>query len=203
MVSIRTLFTSAAAMLAVPALAAIPPAKVVENIKALTAKSEALQNPARSISIINGPLIVVGLGPFPQLIAGFTDIVSTATVAISQMQGSAPVTLAAEATPVAEAFREFVRVHQVLLNILIGKSGLFTTVPFIGEPVAAVLRQVENVVDTIAFGLIDTIDVAGPKKSITDDSNALSGSLDLTIKKYQGLVTVGVNFKREAKVFVA
>jgi len=42
---------------------------------------------------------------------------------------------------------QFVRVHQVLLNILIGKAGLFQTVPFIGEPVAATLRQLESVVD--------------------------------------------------------
>ena len=42
---------------------------------------------------------------------------------------------------------QFVRVHQVLLNILIGKAGLFQTVPFIGQPVAAVLRQVEAIVD--------------------------------------------------------
>jgi hypothetical protein len=44
-------------------------------------------------------------------------------------------------------FLQFVRVHQVLLNILIGKAGLFQTVPFIGAPVAAVLRQIEGVVD--------------------------------------------------------
>jgi hypothetical protein len=30
---------------------------------------------------------------------------------------------------------------------MIGKAGLFNTVPFIGQPVAAVLRQVENIVD--------------------------------------------------------
>lgn len=42
---------------------------------------------------------------------------------------------------------QFVRVHQVLLNILIGKSGLSNTVPVIGAPVAAILSQIENVVD--------------------------------------------------------
>ncbi len=42
---------------------------------------------------------------------------------------------------------KFVRVHQALLNILIGKSGLFSTVPFIGQPIAAILRQIETVVD--------------------------------------------------------
>jgi hypothetical protein len=43
--------------------------------------------------------------------------------------------------------KKIVRVHQVLLNILIGKAGLFNTVPIIGQPVAAVLCQVEAVVD--------------------------------------------------------
>jgi hypothetical protein len=57
------------------------------------------------------------------------------------------VTTAADATAIADAFREFVKVHQALLNILIGKSGLVTTVPFVGPPVAAVLRQIEAVVD--------------------------------------------------------
>lgn len=44
-------------------------------------------------------------------------------------------------------FWQFVRVHQQLLNILIGKAGLFTAVPVIGQPVATVLRSLEGVVD--------------------------------------------------------
>jgi hypothetical protein len=79
------------------------------------------------------------------------DIVSTATTAIQQMDGMPPVAAGAQADAIFEAFREFVRVHQALLNILIGKAGLFQTVPFIGQPIAAVLRQVENVVDVSDF----------------------------------------------------
>jgi hypothetical protein len=63
------------------------------------------------------------------------------------MQGMAPVPAGAPSDAIFDAFREFVRVHQVLLNILIGKAGLFTVVPIIGQPVAAVLRQVEAIVD--------------------------------------------------------
>jgi len=55
---------------------------------------------------------------------------------------------------VAYAEKQFVRVHQALLNILIGKAGLFQTVPFIGQPVAAVLRQIENVVDVSLSTLV-------------------------------------------------
>lgn len=50
--------------------AALTPAQVVNNIKMLTQKSQALQGPANSITIVNGPLIVIGQGPFPTVRGG-------------------------------------------------------------------------------------------------------------------------------------
>jgi hypothetical protein len=63
MVSIRSIV--AAIALTLPVMAQTTPAQVVTNIQMLTRKSQALQQPAQSISLINGPLIVIGLGPFP------------------------------------------------------------------------------------------------------------------------------------------
>jgi hypothetical protein len=65
MVSFRALTTIALAAFAVPVFTQTTPAGVVANIRVLTQKSQALQAPAQSISIVNGPLIVIGLGPFP------------------------------------------------------------------------------------------------------------------------------------------
>ncbi|KAJ3032092.1 hypothetical protein HK097_005378 [Rhizophlyctis rosea] len=172
--------------------AALTPAQIVQNIETLTSKSQALQAPAQTISILNGPLIIIGQGPFPvynclflRIIAGFTDIIQTATTAIAAMKGSAPVPAGPDASLIFEAFREFVRVHQALLNILIGKAGLLSTIPFFGEPVAAVLRQVEQIVDTIAFALIDQVE------SRSADLNRENGSLQATIRtairSYEGL----------------
>lgn len=147
--------------------------QIISNIQLLTSKSQALQVPAQSISILNGPLVVIGQGPIPvrlleicsvvleltkkfttlltvflqQIISGFTDHITTTTTAISQMEGTQPITTTTDADAILNAFLEFVSVHQVLLNILIGKAGLFNTVPFIGQPIAAVLRQDESVVD--------------------------------------------------------
>jgi hypothetical protein len=64
MVSFRNLALSALAMTA-PIMAQTTPAQVVDNIKLITQKSQALQAPAQSISILNGPLIIIGQGPFP------------------------------------------------------------------------------------------------------------------------------------------
>ncbi|KAG4420712.1 hypothetical protein IFR04_006098 [Cadophora malorum] len=183
MVSFRSVV--AAIALTVPVMAQTTPAQVVDNIRMLTQKSQALQAPAQSINIINGPLILIGQGPFPQIIVGFTEIVTTTTTALAQMNGMAPVPAGAQSDAIFDAFREFVRVHQVLLNILIGKAGLFSTVPLIGQPIAAVLRQIESIVDTAAFALIDS--VQSRATDIQNQAASLDGTLNTAIDSYNGL----------------
>jgi hypothetical protein len=62
-----SILNSVVAALAVcsSAVAQLTPAQAVDNIRSLTTKSQALQAPAQSITIVNGPLVVIGLGPFP------------------------------------------------------------------------------------------------------------------------------------------
>ncbi|KAF7568994.1 hypothetical protein A1F97_01505 [Pyrenophora tritici-repentis] len=179
MVAFRNIITAALA-LATPITAAISAAEVTVNIKVVTQKSMALQQPAQSISLVNGPLILIGQGPFPKLIFGFADIVTTATAAISQMQGMPKEPAGPATDAVFEAFRE-----ATLLNILIGKAGLFQAVPFIGQPIAAVLRQIEGVVDTIAFMLIATFEARA--SDFQKEASTLTGTLSLCIAKYDGL----------------
>ncbi|KAJ8122435.1 hypothetical protein ONZ43_g1371 [Nemania bipapillata] len=180
------------------AMAAATPQQIADAIGSLTQKSQALQAPAQSITILNAPLIVIGQGPFPTIIAGFTDIVSTANALINQLPGTAPIQKRDEkehardlsprgpdADLVFGAFREFVRVHQALLNILIGKAGILETVPVIGQPVATALRGVESVVDTIAITLINLLQ--NHSNDVTSDANALGNTLDLTISKYDSI----------------
>ena len=56
---------------------------------------------------------------------------------------------------------------------------------------------------TIAFSLIDSVEVTAQKNSIQQDSNSLHATIELSINNYEGVVTVNTNIKREAKVFVA
>lgn len=105
MVAFRNIITAALA-LAAPIRAAITPAQVVTNIKTITSLSLSLQAPAQSITITNGALIIIGQGPFPRIIAGFTEIVTTATTAIAQMQGMPQEPAGAPTDAVFEAFRE-------------------------------------------------------------------------------------------------
>ncbi|KAJ2994016.1 hypothetical protein NUW58_g1662 [Xylaria curta] len=176
---------TAGAMMAISAMAALTPVQIADGLKRVTDLSQNLQAPAQSITILNAPLIVIGQGPFPRIIAGFTEIVATATVTVSQADGTPKITNEADAALVFNAFRAFVRVHQALLNILIGKAGILAKLPVIGQPVATVLRQVEGVVDTLAIFLIDTVEVRA--SDFQSEANNLVGTLDLAIQQYEGI----------------
>ncbi|KAK4124672.1 UVI-1 [Parathielavia appendiculata] len=184
MVSLRSLVT-VAAFIAAPVMAALTPQQIADGIRKLTGESQALQATAQSITIVNAPLIVIGQGPFPTLIAGFNDLVSTATVVLEQFPGTKQITGEAEATLVFDAFRGFVRVTQELGNILIGKAGILEKVPFVGQPVAASLRAVESTTDTLAISLINTVE---PRvRDLESEANALGDTLELCIQKYEGI----------------
>ncbi|KAK2036450.1 hypothetical protein LZ31DRAFT_615696 [Colletotrichum somersetense] len=163
----------------------LTPANVVDNIKTLTMKSQALQAPAKEITTVNGLMIVIGQGPFPKIIAGFTEIITITTTAISAMQAMPPVPAGSGSDAIFNAFREFVLVHQALLNILIGKAGLLSTVPVVGGPVASVLRQLESVVDTVAFMLIDSVESRA--NDLKTEAGSLKGTIEITIMKYEGV----------------
>jgi hypothetical protein len=153
-------------------LGALTTEQIVANLNTLTTKSQDLQAPAESITAVNGPLIVVGQGPFPvsdpisllqvtnktsglltydhtlqEIIRGFVDIVNTGSNDAQELQGTDAITNADDADSVYTAFRDFALVHEKLLNTLTGKAALFSDVPFIGQPIAAVLRQDESVID--------------------------------------------------------
>ncbi|RVD80195.1 uncharacterized protein DFL_008100 [Arthrobotrys flagrans] len=149
--------------------------QMVGNIELLTAKSMALQAPAKSIPIVNGPLIAIDLGPFPLL--GLPKS--------SRLQ------------PLQSLRCRFAKVHQDFFNILIGKAGLVTVVPIIGSPVAAVIRSLEAIADTVAFGIIDTVEVAVHKASITSDANTLHGTTEVSITAYVSLIPLKKHHARD------
>ncbi|KAI1424033.1 hypothetical protein F5Y12DRAFT_492922 [Xylaria sp. FL1777] len=186
------------AMMASTAMGALNAQQIADGINLITQKSQALQAPAQSITILNAPLIVIGGGPFPTIIAGFTDIVSTANTLIAQLAGSAPIQKRDErehprdliargpdADLVFGAFREFVAIHQALLNILIGKAGILEKIPVVGQPVATALRGVESVVDTLAIDLIGLLQSHAP--DVTADANSLDSTLSTTISLYNSI----------------
>jgi hypothetical protein len=80
--------------------------QIVDNLNSLTEKSQKLQAPAQSITIINGPTIIIGQGPFPQIIKGLVDFVETGTQHISQMKDMDPIAAGTESDNIFNAYRE-------------------------------------------------------------------------------------------------
>jgi hypothetical protein len=132
--------------LASTAFAAATPQQIVDGIKLITQKSQALQAPAQSITLVNAGLFAIGAGPFPTIIAGFSDIVSTANTLVAQLPNTAPiqkrasdhprdftveedqsalVTRAADADAIFDAFRE---VTLPSLTVVFPKSKQWLTI---------------------------------------------------------------------------
>lgn len=73
-------------------------------------------------------------------------------------------------------------VHQDLLKTVIGKHGLLSLTPFT-QPIAAALRALEGGVDTIAFGIIDSVPTCA--QDATQNKNSLDSTLGDAVDTYQ------------------
>ncbi|KAJ4303865.1 hypothetical protein N0V88_001462 [Collariella sp. IMI 366227] len=86
---------------------------VTANIDTLTTKFQSLIEPAKQLSNTNVLLLIIGQGPWPVLILGFTDIVTTSTsyITMSSSPRTAYIYTGADATAIGNAFRTFVNIY--------------------------------------------------------------------------------------------
>ncbi|CAK1356345.1 hypothetical protein CB0940_00037 [Cercospora beticola] len=163
----------------------ISAANIVEAIKSLTAKTQELGAPANTITATNGPLLVIGEGPYPVVIKGFVDIVNQATLLSGQLFGAKPITAGGDADSISDAWKEFSQVSAVLLRVLTSKAGLLEdSVPLIGRPMVAVLRKHDSLVDTLAFTFINL--VQNKASDISASTEDISKALRTAIQAYEG-----------------
>ncbi|KAH7084176.1 hypothetical protein FB567DRAFT_603944 [Paraphoma chrysanthemicola] len=183
MVSFTTLLTSALA-LAAPIAAQSTPAQTISTLNTLTSKTQALQPIANSISAVNGVLLVIGQGPFPPIIQGLQEISSIAANAVNQQNGAPQTPAGADADAVFNAYRTFATEHQSLLNTLTDKAALFSTVPVIGGPVAAILRVDESAIDSLTLSIINT--TPSRVQDFTPLGQSLAKAFQTAINAYSG-----------------
>ncbi|KAL1604868.1 hypothetical protein SLS60_004408 [Paraconiothyrium brasiliense] len=150
-----------------------------------------------STALFDNPILDVSIG--------LTRIVTTVQIALPSFNTFPAFPPGCSSDTIVLAWLEFVRVHQELLAILIGRSGFLETGPirrdadhavvngggggnmlserasqgFIGKPIAQALRGIESIVDTIAVLLVDLV----PGKSACSEEK--SKELKESIKKAQ------------------
>lgn len=175
-------------LIAAPVIAALTPAALADGLGQLMTKTQALNDPANSITILNAPLIVIGQGPFPQIIAGLDDITSTASTLTAQTAGMPTIPAGSDALLVFNAFRQFHHTLENLLNILTGKAGILEKIVVVGQPVANALGALKNAVDglILALGTVDPTEAP----TIMGLAEAIDGALELCISKYESIANV-------------
>lgn len=140
--------------------------------KDITKLSDDLRSETLRINIVNAPLTGPGVA------LGFSGIILKLHEVIAQLDGVnggvSPLS-DDDAKLVVKSLTTFVQVHQALLNVVIGKHGVITLVPFF-EPIRLSLVSLEATVDTFAFYLIGLI----PTQKAAADAEF--GSLGVTVK---------------------
>ncbi|EEU46716.1 uncharacterized protein NECHADRAFT_123303 [Fusarium vanettenii 77-13-4] len=156
--------------------AAIAPSDIVKTLETVTDLSSDTNDIAKTIT--NPVQIFTAV---PKLIGSFKDIIGTVTNAISMLGDlpDDPKFPESGQSEICEAFTGFVKVHQNLLETIIGKEGLLSNTPFTA-PIAAVLRVLENIVDKVAFTIIGTVPTCadGAKKDLQDLDETLGKTID-------------------------
>jgi len=183
-----TPFLSSAAILP----RALTSKQMVANINTITTMSQNLQPIAASIPTGENAIFrrqddSSDSNPFEAVIDGFEGIISTASTDVTAMKGTKPYGKA-DAEAVCSAFSDFVVVHQDLLKIVIGKSGILESL-FL-EPVAGVLRSLESVVDTLAFGIIAAVPAC--EASATKNKENLDTTIGQAVCAYSPGGTLGI-----------
>ncbi|EPQ53676.1 hypothetical protein GLOTRDRAFT_94857 [Gloeophyllum trabeum ATCC 11539] len=148
------------------------PQAVITNVKAVTKISADLRVVVARTTVTNV------FSQAPTIVTTLQKIVSTVTSAVSSISVSDPKPFTEEvSTEVVEVLTEFVKVHQALLQTIIGKHGLLARFAF-ATPVRLALVAIEKVVDSFAFAIINLIPT-GSKKS---EAQRQIASLDVTLK---------------------
>ncbi|BFI32701.1 hypothetical protein MPTK2_4g90130P [Marchantia polymorpha subsp. ruderalis] len=125
--------------------------KIIEGLKTVTEMSDQLRVATNKINIFNAPQQGAVIA------SGFTTIIQKVSEGIVRVDRVTSGPLPdADAQLVVDALTTFVQVHQALLNVVIGKHGILTMIPFF-EPIRRALVSLEAVIDRLAFDLIALI----------------------------------------------
>ncbi|BFI32652.1 hypothetical protein MPTK2_4g07930 [Marchantia polymorpha subsp. ruderalis] len=125
--------------------------KIVEGLKTVTDMSDQLRVATQKINIFNAPQQGAVIA------SGFATIIQKVSEGIVRVDRVTSGPLPdADAQLVVDALTTFVQVHQALLNVVIGKHGILTMIPFF-EPIRMALVGLEAVIDRLAFDLIALI----------------------------------------------
>jgi hypothetical protein len=146
--------------------------------------------------------------PFDEVSIGLTGIAGTLSVTLPRFAFIPPFAQGCDTDAIVIALIQFVRVHQALLNIIIGRRGLLENSPvkreaievgvmhmykrepdngnqaaIIGPALAKGLRAVEGVVDQLAFAILRVV----PTRSecAKQQKEEIDGSLKEAIFQYE------------------
>ncbi|KAK4182434.1 hypothetical protein QBC35DRAFT_547752 [Podospora australis] len=192
MVAIKSFLLAAVALLASPTLA-WDKQTVVDNLENLRQDASSILTQVRSVNFLNGNLIAVGQGPFPDIVDGVRRL-GVIALSYSQVYEGAEgnITSDADAEDIATQFSATRLEINIVLGQLIGKANLFN-VPLVGIPIIfssiseALVFAKPRVARALPNSLILLLDAPSEdaEATIMEDGDSLARLFDDAIAAWQ------------------
>ncbi|KAL7621127.1 hypothetical protein AAE478_008441 [Parahypoxylon ruwenzoriense] len=174
--------------------------RLISLINEVAIASQNLQAAAKLIGTKKARGLEPRFNPLTAVVTPLNDIVATLTFGLPTIKSLPPFPPGCDSDTIVVAFIDFVRIHQALLNVLIGRAGLLSFSPFladhaasvdavekfpnpIGAAIAGALRAIETVVDALAFSLIGLIPTR--QACLKQQQGSLDDTLKDAIAAYQ------------------
>ncbi|KAI1077930.1 hypothetical protein F5B20DRAFT_582749 [Whalleya microplaca] len=173
--------------------------RVIGLINEVAIASQNLQAAAKQIGAKKARGLEPRFNPLTDIVPALKDIAATLTFGLPSISSLPPFPAGCDSDTIVVALIDFVRIHQALLNILIGRAGLLSFSPIlaehtdgdgvekfpnpVGAAIAGALRVIETGVDALAFALIGLIPTRQP--CLKQQQGSIDGTLQDAINAYQ------------------
>ncbi|KAJ4382525.1 hypothetical protein N0V85_008552 [Neurospora sp. IMI 360204] len=161
----------------------------VDFLETLSNKAQQLELIAEEITTINGPLITIDQGPFPEIIDGIDYFNDEADKFKTMYAESETVFDEVGCNIITASNMEFFGTNDAFLTTLIRKASLFHTVPVIGKPVYQALEQLGGRYSDLGKFLVGHRECESTAE-FDSDFKGLSKSVTKAIYAYKGIAAL-------------
>ncbi|RSL64250.1 hypothetical protein CEP54_004795 [Fusarium duplospermum] len=136
----------------------ISPSQLIRGIDDLIHKTEDLIKPAGQLSISNAPSLILGSGPFFEVITGLRDVTRLTTDIGGSLSGATKGTFEGkDGDQIVASVKKLSDTFGNLLDAFLEKADIFGEIPFVGAPFRIAIALTKHAFQEFTGTIIDTL----------------------------------------------
>ncbi|KAI8683477.1 hypothetical protein NCS57_00011900 [Fusarium keratoplasticum] len=136
----------------------ISPGQLIRSIDDITKSTEALIKPAGQLSIADAPKLILGSGPFFDIITGLRDVTRLTTDVGRSLTGAAKGTFdGKDGDQIVASVKKLSNTFSDLLDAFLDKANIFGDFPIVGTPFRIAIALTKRAFNDFTGTIINTL----------------------------------------------